>query len=109
MFNLTRQERQVILFLTSLALAGMGVNFAMKVNSSAERIFKPDERIGKFNVNQVSLEELLSTRRIAPKLAKTIIEHRDLHGPFSDIEGLKDVKGIGDYRYERLKSFFYAE
>jgi len=109
MFNLTPQERQVILFLTSVALLGLGISFVIKVNSRITKLIQIDNHITKININKANLQDLLSTSGISPKLAKNIVAYRNIKGAFRDIEELKDIKGIGDYRYEKLKDLFFVE
>jgi len=109
MFNLTQEERKVILFLLAVACLGLGINSALKVNSRIVSVLRTDERIAKINLNQARLQELLNLPGITPKLAKNIIAYRNTKGVLNDIEELKEIKGIGDYRYERLKELFYVE
>ncbi|MDP3732142.1 MAG: helix-hairpin-helix domain-containing protein [Candidatus Omnitrophota bacterium] len=109
MLNLTPQERRVILFLTSVALLGLGINCALKVNSRITKLIQVDNRIAKININKANLEDLLSVPGITPKLAKNIVAYRNTNGAFRDIEELKDIKGIGDYRYEKLKDLFFMD
>jgi len=109
MLNLTREECRVILFLMSMALVGLGVNFALKVNSRIERVVKVDSNIAKIDLNQAKTEDLLSLRGISPKLAEKIIAYRNQHGPFRNLEELKEIKGIGDYRYEKLRDLFFVD
>jgi len=109
MFNLTPEERRVILFLMSVALLGLGINFTSKVNSRIKKFVRVDNYITKININQASLQDLLGTQAISPKLAKNILAYRNRKGAFRDIEELKEIKGIGDYRYEKLKDLFVVE
>ena len=109
MFNLTPQERQVILFLISISLICLGINFAVKINSKIENIIKTDINTTKLDINKVGLEELVAGQYLTPKLAKNIVEYRNIHGPFRDLEELKEIRGIGDYRYEKLKGLFFVE
>lgn len=109
MLNLTPQERRVILFLISVALLGLGINFALKVNSPITQLIRVDNHITKINLNEVSLEELTNIPGITPKLVKNIVAYRNNRGAFKDIEELKEIKGIGDYRYEKLKDLFFVE
>jgi competence protein ComEA len=41
---------------------------------------------------------------LTPRLARAIVEHRRVHGPFRSVEGLLDVKGIGPRRLERARA-----
>ncbi|MDD4980228.1 MAG: helix-hairpin-helix domain-containing protein [Candidatus Omnitrophica bacterium] len=109
MFNLTTQERRVILFLLAVALLGLGINFTLKVNSRIASVVRIDERITRVNLNQANPQDLLNLPGITPKLADKIMAYRNTQGRFKDIEELKEIKGIGDYRYEKLKELFYAE
>ncbi len=109
MLDLTQQERKVILFLISVALVGLGINFVVKTNSRIERFVKADAEMLKININQATLEDLVGTKVVSAKLAAKIIEYRSSHSPFKELGDLKEIKGIGDYRYEKLKEIFYVE
>ncbi|SMB92881.1 competence protein ComEA [Thermanaeromonas toyohensis ToBE] len=58
---------------------------------------------GKVNINTAGLEELDSLPGLGPSLAQRIIEYRQQHGPFQNIEDLQNVPGIGAKRWENLK------
>jgi competence ComEA-like helix-hairpin-helix protein len=109
MFNLTFEERKVILFLVSVAFLGLGVSFAVKVNSRVKKFIHAEAGISRIDINKADLRELLATRAIPLKLAKNIIAYRDEKGAFRDIRELKEIKGIGDYRYGKLKELFFIE
>lgn len=109
MFDFTQQERQVILFLSAMALIGIGAGFGLKVNARLERIMKPQEESVKVDINKAALEDLAASRIISGKLAQEIVGYRAAHGPFKSMEGLEEVKGIGKYRLEKLKEVFYVE
>lgn len=109
MFNLTRQERQVVLFLITTALIGLGINFCLKSNSKAKRIFVIDINLSKIDLNQVRLHDLLATRYISKTLAERIIEYRNTRGRIEDLEELKQIKGINSKRYEKLKDLFFIQ
>ena len=55
------------------------------------------------NLNSATKDELVALPGIGPAKAKAILDHRKAHGPFKSIEELKDVKGIGAKRFEKLK------
>ena len=55
------------------------------------------------NLNTATREELVALPGIGPAKAQAILDYRNAHGSFKSIEELKDVKGIGAKRYEKLK------
>lgn len=58
---------------------------------------------GKININTASRSELMDLSGIGQTLAGRIVEYRDSHGPFSRIEDLTNVSGIGEKRFEAIK------
>ncbi len=59
---------------------------------------------GLVNLNTATLDQLQTLPGVGPVLAQRIIEYRDQHGGFTATEDLRKVTGIGDARYNELKS-----
>jgi len=55
------------------------------------------------NVNTADAATLQTLPGIGPATASTIIEHRDQHGHFADVEALVAVRGIGPATLEALR------
>ena len=107
MFSLTRQERQAILFLVIILLFGLGINFISKRYPQAISYFDYDYQ--KLNLNTADQEKLVSVPGIGKKIAQDIIEYRKLHGKFNNLEELKQIKGIGEVKYDLIKDYFLID
>lgn len=57
----------------------------------------------KVNINKASITELKQITGIGESTANKIIDYRDNVGKFKKIEDIKEVKGIGDSKYESIK------
>jgi competence protein ComEA len=55
------------------------------------------------NLNTATKDELVALPGIGPAKAQAILDYRSKNGAFKSIEELKDVKGIGAKRYEKIK------
>lgn len=64
-----------------------------------------DDASEKISINKATCEELITLPGIGPKTAKRIIEYRDTYGPFWTLDDIKNVKGIGDKKYAKLKEY----
>ena len=74
-----------------------------KTLSAAEEVVAP-KASKLININTASAGELTSLKGIGEKTAQSIIEYRQKNGPFKAIEDIKNLKGIGDKKFEAIKS-----
>lgn len=58
---------------------------------------------GKISLNTATVEELMQLEGIGEAKAKSIIEYREASGPFQSIEDIKNVSGIGDSLFDKIK------
>jgi len=58
------------------------------------------------DLNRVSEEDLCLIPGIGESLAQEIIAYRDRRKGFRSVEDLRNVKGIGEKKYQNLKGFF---
>lgn len=59
---------------------------------------------GVVNINTAGVEELDELPGVGPATAQAIVEDREANGPFSSIEDLMRVSGIGEKKFEKLKA-----
>ncbi len=57
------------------------------------------------NINEATKEELEKIPGIGSSKAESIIQFREENGLFKTIEDIKDVTGIGDNLYEKIKTY----
>lgn len=63
-----------------------------------------DEYNGLININTASLEQLTTLPGIGESKAKSIIEYRE-NTPFTTIEDIMNVSGIGESAYSKIKDY----
>jgi competence protein ComEA len=59
---------------------------------------------GLVNLNTATPEQLQTLPGVGPVLAQRIIDYREQYGGFATVADLRQVTGIGDARYNELKS-----
>lgn len=55
------------------------------------------------NINTATVSELDTLPGIGPTTAQKIVDYRDSHGPFLNIEDIVNVSGIGPTTYDRIR------
>ena len=63
------------------------------------------EAESKVNINKATQTELETLPGIGPSTALKIIEYRENEGKFKKIEDIKEVSGIGEAKFEKIKDF----
>lgn len=129
-FAFTKNEQKVFLFLSFIFLSGVAITvYKTYVVPSAVRqfdyavldsIFQERSRllagdtlssstsggvIQKININSATKSELMSLPGIGEAMAERIILYREEHGVFKKITDMKNVKGIGEKKFDNLKPY----
>ena len=63
----------------------------------------PDAPEAIVDLNTATAADLEQLPGVGPATAEAIIDHREQHGPFSSVDGLLDVRGIGDAKLAQLR------
>ncbi|KPK42433.1 MAG: hypothetical protein AMJ78_02495 [Omnitrophica WOR_2 bacterium SM23_29] len=122
LFNLTTQEKKVLIVLSIFAILGLTVsgyrNYIARPQievvptqlKSAEAdyqvLFKQRRTV---NINIADANELEILPNIGPALAKRIVDYRNAHGRFLFKEDLMKVKGIGHNKFDEIKEYICLE
>ena len=109
MFGLTREERRVVLFLVTVMFLGVNINFFSKRFSSASTRDILTQDIGKVDLNSADKNSLMSIPGIGEKLAQRIIDYRSEHCGFVSVEQIKDIKGVTEKKFQKLKNSFLVK
>ena len=61
------------------------------------------------NINTATLDQLDTLPGIGPTTAQKIIDYRTQHGPFSNIEDIMNVSGIGPATFDNIKNLITTD
>lgn len=95
-----RVEDEMIIYIPAKGEEGLsspastGGNPAASIGSQKE---------SKININKADETELQNLPGVGPAKAAAIVEYRNTSGPFKTVDDLKNISGIGDKTFEKLK------
>ncbi len=61
------------------------------------------------DINKASVDEFASLPGIGPKTAAAIFEYRKRNGDFRKVEDLKNIKGIGKAKFEKIRNYIFVK
>ncbi|MBD3109981.1 helix-hairpin-helix domain-containing protein [Bacillus sp. AGMB 02131] len=93
-------EDQMVIYVPVIGEEG---DNALEQNSVGNSSTGGGEEGQKVNLNNADENELQTLPGIGPSKAEAIIQYRSENGPFQSIEDLKNVSGIGEKTFEKLK------
>lgn len=70
---------------------------------------QPGESDGKVNINTVDAQTLMTLNGIGESRAQAILTYREENGLFQSVEQIKEVSGIGDGIFSRIKDEIVIE
>lgn len=124
MVDLEKTERLILVFLIFALLAGLCVGVYKRsrpmidvtVDNFGDGIYdnavKKNALIAiekKIDINRASIDDLIALNGIGPVLAESIVSYRRSIGHFNSIDEIKNVRGIGDSVFNKIKDRISAE
>ena len=112
MRGLTRSSAAVLaaaLLFSAGVLAARGNKDGPVAVSRGEAAAETEQGSGLIDINSAGAEELDLLPGIGPVKAAAIIDYRAEHGPFSDVQELLEVPGIGEATLEGLRDYVCAD
>lgn len=82
-------------------LSSINLNQVLKNNDVV--VIPQKSETSKVSINTATIEQLITLPSIGEKTAEKIIEYRINNGLFQSLEDIKNVKGIGDKKFEQIK------
>lgn len=97
-----RQNRWFLVVLSSFLLSGSFLGPLERLHAAPAA--KEAGEQAPVNVNRAGTSELESIRGVGPMLAERIVKFREANGRFERLEDLTRVPGIGQAKFEKIKS-----
>ncbi|MES9736806.1 helix-hairpin-helix domain-containing protein [Peribacillus frigoritolerans] len=95
-------EDQMVIYVPEIGEEDKGNLENIQVGTSGDAVTKGTSG-GLVNLNTATKEDLQTLTGIGPSKAEAILEYRETVGKFKEVDELKQVTGIGDKTFERLR------
>lgn len=115
MFVLTVKEKRALILLLVCFVSGVILYWLQEgelatgreysVVLKKEKASSKSQSVLKFNLNEATQFELEKIPGIGPSMAKRIVAYRKENRRFFKKDELKEVKGIGEKRYQQIKKY----
>ncbi|PFA64470.1 competence protein ComEA [Bacillus sp. AFS015802] len=83
------------------------MDMPLEIQSSSPQ--EADSGQEKLNLNTASQAEFETLPGIGPSKAATFVQHREENGPFTSIEEITNIPGIGEKTFEKLKEHIFVQ
>lgn len=88
---------------------GMQIRIPSEEEISEARLYQEKQALGLVNLNTATAEELCTLSGIGQAKAEAILAYRTELGCFHSVEQLKEVAGIGESLFNKIKDNVYIE
>lgn len=105
MRNLLMNKGFAIIVVTTLFLSGSSAIKTSRLFAAEKTQLQVEAKSASIvNVNQAGSDELMTVKGIGPVIAKRILDYRSQHGRFEKLEDLRNVQGIGEAKFEKIRA-----
>ena len=104
------KAKSIVMFLVCTMIVVISANYGISAEKSVEKplVETSAADIGslaadKLDLNQADTEMLTTLPGIGPKTAEKIAAYREANGPFTSVDDLLNIKGIGPDKLEKIR------
>ncbi|MDP8259506.1 MAG: helix-hairpin-helix domain-containing protein [Candidatus Gygaella obscura] len=115
MLSLKKEQKIFLITVVIVIAAFLAISFLIKRKrftcplASLVKAKLNSSQTKPININKATSQELSSIKGIGSVLASRIIDYINTKGSFESIEELKEVKGIGEYKFNQIKDEVFIE
>jgi competence ComEA-like helix-hairpin-helix protein len=108
MFYFTREEKRIFLSVGLVILLGICFRYIAEIHPPMKGwtdVMESDRLYPKLDVNSATPEELVAVPHVGRVIADRIVDFRQTHGPFTDLDQLNNVSGIGPAKLKTMRKY----
>jgi comEA protein len=109
-WSYSMKAKSLVMFLVCAMVVVISATYGLSADKSVENPVVETSRAvdsslaaDKIDLNKADTQMLISLPGIGPKTAEKIVAYRETNGPFTSVEDLLNIKGIGPDKLEKIR------
>lgn len=98
----------LVVAVIALGLLGWGLLTRGPLPPDAWESLDGETSVGTLDLNRAGVPQLKELPQVGPTLAHRIVRHRFMDGPYSSVDALRHVQGIGSETLQELRPHLQA-